>query len=158
MSVSWTCPECGLDYDTVTDRDAVLAVRTFPYRYKKLLTALEPGEDMEVLLRERPERGVWSAIEYTAHVAQTLDLMAPSIRQIVNEDNPHLYEFDPDRQAAEQAYNDWSFTDVLSELDSACAEESATSLIAGTAITATAAADAWAGSIWARARTARTFA
>lgn len=122
MSVSWTCPECGLDYDTVSNRDAVLAVRTFPYRYKKLLTTLEPGEDMDAILRERPAPDVWSAIEYTAHVAQTLDLMAPTIRQMVNEDNPHLFEFDPDKQAEEQSYNDWTFTDVLGELESACAD------------------------------------
>jgi hypothetical protein len=122
MAISWKCPECGLDYDEITDRDAVLQVRTFPYRYKKLLTAIEPGEDMEVILRERPAPDVWSAIEYAAHVAQTLDLMAPTIRQIVNEDKPHLYEFDPDKQAEEQSYNDWAFTDVLGELESACAD------------------------------------
>lgn len=122
MPVSWRCPECGIDYDEITARDAVLAVRTFPYRYKQLLTGLQPDEDMEVLLRERPAPGVWSAIEYTAHVAQTLDLMAPTIRQIVNEDNPLLYEFDPDKQAQEQAYNDWAFTDVMGELESACAD------------------------------------
>lgn len=123
MTISWVCPECGLDYDTVSPRDAAGAVRTFPRRYRSLLTqTFEPGEDLEELIRRRPAEGVWSALEYTCHVAQTLDLMAPTIRQIVNEDNPHLYSWDPDEQAEEQDYNDWTLMMAISELESACAD------------------------------------
>ena len=114
MTIQWVCPECGLDYDTISPRDAAGAVRTFPRRYRNVLTrSFVPGEDLEAIIRTRPAEGVWSALEYTCHVAQTLDLMAPTIRQIVNEDNPHLYAWDPDEQAEEQDYNDWTLLTAL---------------------------------------------
>ncbi len=122
MTISWKCPECGLDYDTISPRDASGAVRSFPRRYRSLLTHFEPGEDLEAVIRQRPAEGVWSALEYTAHVAQTLDLMAPTIRQIVNEDNPHLFAWDPDEQAEEQSYNNWSLLEAVGELESGCAD------------------------------------
>lgn len=122
MTISWTCPECGLAYDAISPRDAAGAVRSFPRRYRSLLTHFEPGEDLEEIIRQRPAPDVWSALEYTAHVAQTLDLMAPTIRQIVNEDNPHLFAWDPDEQAEEQSYNDWTLLEAIGEMESGCAD------------------------------------
>lgn len=122
MSIRWKCPECGLDYESISPRDAAGAVRSFPRRYRSILTHFEPGEDLEEIIRTRPAPGVWSALEYACHVAQRLDLMAPTIRQIVNEDNPHLYTFDPEKQAEEQDYNDWALLTALGELESACAD------------------------------------
>ena len=124
MALDWTCPICGLDYKTVSPRDAAGAVRTFPRRYRNLLTHFEPGEDLEEVIRTRPSEGVWSALEYTAHTAQTIDLMAPTLRQVVNEDNPHLWAWDPDEQAEEQDYNDWTLLQAIGELESACADMS----------------------------------
>ncbi|MGH9225948.1 MAG: DinB family protein [Acidimicrobiales bacterium] len=120
--MSWVCKECGLDYEEITPHVASGAVRTFPRRYRSVLTHFKPGEDLEEVIRTRPAAGVWSALEYTAHVAQTLDLMAPAIRQIALEDNPPLFSFDPDVQAEEQDYNDWTLLQALSELESACAD------------------------------------
>jgi hypothetical protein len=122
MTVHWVCPVCGLDYDTISPRDASGATRTFPRRYRSVLLRLEPDEDPEVVLRERPAPDVWSALEYTVHVAQMIDLAAPNLRQIINEDNPHLYQWDPDLQAEEQHYNDWPIMKAVAELESACAD------------------------------------
>ena len=122
MSISWKCPECGLDYDTISPRDAVLAVRTYPRRYRSLLTHFDPDEDVDEVIRRKPAPDVWSALEYTVHVAEVLDLTAPTIRQIVSEDNPQLYFFDSDEQAAAQLYNDWPLLRALGELESACAD------------------------------------
>ena len=123
MTVSWACPECGFDYQKVSPRDASGAVRTFPRRYRALLTQFD-DTDIEDVIRRRPAPDVWSALEYTAHVAQTIDLMAPNLRQIITEDNPFLYTFDPDLQAKEQSYNDWTLLQALGELESACADMS----------------------------------
>ena len=137
MSISWSCPDCGLIYDDITPHIASGAVRTFPRRYRQVLTHFEPGEDLEEVIRKRPAEGVWSALEYAAHVAQTLDLMAPAIRQIALEDNPHLFSWDPDVQAEEQDYNDWTLLQALSELESACADLSMAIEYVGTS------SDAW---------------
>ena len=123
MSISWTCPECGLDYDTIEPRDCAGAMRTLPRRYRSVLTTVFlEGEDLEAIIRQRPAEGVWSALEYTAHVAQTLDLMAPAIRSIGADDNPTLYAFDPDEQAAKEDYNSWTLLQAIGELESACAD------------------------------------
>jgi hypothetical protein len=122
VSISWTCEECGIVYDEITPHMASGTMRMLPRRYRNVLTHFEPDEDLEALIRQRPAEGVWSALEYTAHVAQTLDLMAPAIRQIALEDNPHLFSVDPDEQADEQDYNDWTLLQAIGELESACAD------------------------------------
>lgn len=126
MSLDWTCPECGLDYHTISPRDIVLAARTFPYRYRQVLTRSGPDEDADEVLRRRPSPGVWSALEYAAHVADVIDLLAPSIRRVEVEDNPRLYQFDPDERAEEEEYNSDALVDVLGRLDTACADLSNT--------------------------------
>ena len=122
MTISWKCPDCGLDYETISPRDCAGAVRTFPRRYRQVLTHFEAGENLEEIIRQRPSEGVWSALEYTAHVAQTLDLMAPAIRSIGADDNPTLWAFDPDEQAAKEDYNSWTLLRAIGELESACAD------------------------------------
>lgn len=123
MTLHVQCPECGVDYDEITPHDAAGFMRMLPRRYRNVLTRVfRPGEDLEELIRRRPEPGVWSALEYTAHTAQTLDLLAPALRKTALEDNPFLFAFEPDEQAEEQAYNDWTLLQALSELESACAD------------------------------------
>lgn len=121
MSTGWVCPECGLDYATVTPDDALAAVRSFPRRYRALLTALDPEEDAESVVRRRPAPGTWSAVEYTAHVGDVLDQLATVIRKVVVEDHPTVSMWDADERAAEQRYGDWDSTEALFALDHACA-------------------------------------
>lgn len=126
MSLDWTCPECGMDYQTVSPRDIVLAARTFPRRYRAVLTRFGTDEDPDDLLRARPAPAVWSALEYAAHVADILELLAPTIRRIEVEDNPRLNQFDPDERAEEEAYNEDGLLDVLGRLETGCADLSNT--------------------------------
>ena len=46
---SYVCPECGLDYDTVSPEDAAVAVRSFPRRYREAMAGID-----EDVLRRRP--------------------------------------------------------------------------------------------------------
>ncbi len=121
MSPGRVCPECGLHYDTISAGDALVAVRSFPRRYRALLTALDPEEDAESIVRRRPAPGTWSAVEYTAHVGDVLDQLATAIRKIVVENHPAVTTWDADERAAEQRYGDWDSTEALFALDHACA-------------------------------------
>jgi hypothetical protein len=121
VSTSWKCPECGLDYDTISPGDAVVAVRSFPRRYRALLATLDPEEDPESVLRRRPAPGTWSAVEYTAHVSDVLDELAAAIRRIVAEDRPTIHMADADQRAAEQRYGDWEPEEALFALEHASA-------------------------------------
>jgi len=115
------CPGCGLSWDTITAGDALVAVRSFPRRYRALLTAPEPEEGAESVVRRRPAPATWSAVEYTAHVADVLDDLAVAIRKVVVENHPTIQGWDADERAAEQRYGDWDSTEALFALDHASA-------------------------------------
>ncbi len=88
---SYVCPECGLDYDTVSPEDAAVAVRSFPRRYREAMAGIDDD-----VLRRRPSPDVWSALEYAAHVAQLYEPMADAQRRIRLEDHP-VIEWGRDR-------------------------------------------------------------
>lgn len=120
----YVCPECGLDYDSVSPRDAVAAVRSYPRRYRGLLAAPSPADPdaPDHATRRRPDPSTWSALEYTAHVADVIDHLGPAIRRIRLEDEPTITLFDNDERAVQQAYNEMPRAEVLGWLDLACAE------------------------------------
>jgi hypothetical protein len=109
---SYVCPQCGLDYDTISPADAAVAVRSFPRRFRE---QLEVADD-RALLRQRPEPGVWSALEYTAHVRDMFDLMAETVGRMLREDKPSMAFPDPDERAERQHYNDQDVEAVLEGL------------------------------------------
>ena len=119
MSQDWVCPECGLDYDTVSPRDAAAAVRSFPRRYRELLDDFDDDEDGDDLIRQRPDATTWSALEYTAHVADLLELFGPILRRMTLEDHPTLDFFDSDARAEEKRYNEAAPDMVLARLEAA---------------------------------------
>ena len=121
MNAGRACPGCGLSYDTVAAGDALVAVRSFPRRYRALLTSPHPEENGESVVRRRPAPCTWSAVEYTAHVADVFDDLAAAIRKVVVENHPTIHRRDPDERAAEQRYRDWDSTEALFALDHASA-------------------------------------
>ena len=124
--MAWVCPECGLDYDWIKPLDAINAVRSFPRRYRAALTTFGRDEDADALVRRRPEPDVWSALEYTAHVADMLDRYAPAIRRMTVEDRPTLPFFDPESRVDEESWNERPVRSVISDLETACADLAAT--------------------------------
>jgi hypothetical protein len=102
--VSWTCSECGLEYDSISPRDAAQALRSYPRRYRAVIG---PFKDDEDVLRRQPDANTWSALEYTAHVADILEAMTPQLVEIAQKDNPRIDDpIEPDHRAAERRYNE----------------------------------------------------
>jgi hypothetical protein len=117
VSVSWKCPECGLEYDSISPSDAAQALRSYPRRYRGVIG---PFLDDEEVLRRRPDPSTWSALEYTAHVADVLEAMTPQLTEIANKDNPHITDpISPDSRAAERKYNEMDPAQVLDWLSRA---------------------------------------
>jgi hypothetical protein len=117
MAVSWTCPECGVEYDSISPQDAVQALRSYPRRYREVIG---PFIDDEDVLRRRPDPSTWSALEYTAHVADVLEAMTPQVVEIAQKDNPRIVDpIDPDHRAAARRYNDMEPSEVLDWLERA---------------------------------------
>jgi DinB superfamily len=62
------CDECGFEPADLRPADTVVALRSFGRRYRTPLTRGLAGEDLDVVVRRSPGPGVWSAVEYAAHV------------------------------------------------------------------------------------------
>lgn len=102
----YVCPECGLDYDTISPSDAKAAIRSFPRRYRSAIAAALEDEADEGLLRRRPAPATWSALEYTVHVADLYELFADIVRRMYEETAPTIDFPDVDARAEEQRYNE----------------------------------------------------
>ena len=110
-----SCPECGLDYESMPVAEAIAAIRALPRRYRAPLTRLLRGED-ESVLRARPEPDTWSALEYAAHVRDVLGWYEGWVRQILVEERPVLEGIGRDEAAVENHYNDQDPVAVTDEL------------------------------------------
>jgi len=119
---SYVCPQCGLDYDTILPIDAVTALRSFPRRYGELLVPRDDDEKPDGVIRRRPEPSVWSALEYTAHVADVEEELADAIRVMTTQDNPTITGgmTDPDQRAVDAKYNEQDREAVLTRHRAAC--------------------------------------
>ncbi len=115
MSTGWVCPECGLDYDTISPHDAMVALRSYPRRYREALGDLDDPARVE-MLRRRPDPQTWSPLEYTAHVRDVLDWMADTFTRMLREDHATIGYQDPDRVAIDRRYNEQDPQEVLDGL------------------------------------------
>lgn len=108
------CLECGLEWSKAagqaTDASASVS-RAVRWR----LGAAPP----ERLVR-RSQPGVWSPLEYAAHLGEAVDWYADRIQRILKEDHPRLRPYDWDRAAVAGRYSDRSADRVLTVLDHAC--------------------------------------
>ncbi len=115
--MEWVCPECSLDYGTLHPPIAVNAIKSFPRRFSEALAAA-PDEDADAVIRTRPAEGVWSALEYAAHVADSFEPFAVTIDRMNTQDKPDLSDvwWDPDARASEKNYNAMSVDAVIAQM------------------------------------------
>ena len=99
-----------------------MAVRSFPRRYRALLVTPGSLDGPDAVFRRRPDPSTWSALEYTAHVADRLDHLGPAIQRTTFENEPAVDVFDNEKRAADQAYNTLERSEVLGWLELACGE------------------------------------
>lgn len=119
MSTGYVCPDCGLDYDTISPSDAKVAIRSYPRRFRTALAAALDDEADEGLVRRRPEPTTWSALEYTVHVADLYEFFAAAFRRMYDETNPTIAMWDPDERASSEGYRDADPRATLDRLDAA---------------------------------------
>jgi hypothetical protein len=122
MSDAWVCPECGLDYGTLHPPFAINAIKSFPRRYAEALAPGSSTDDNDAVIRTRPEPDVWSALEYTAHVADLMHEFAGVVQRMYDEDKPTIPFTDPDEQAVSAKYNEQPEADVLARMKSGADE------------------------------------
>ena len=112
------CEECGWSAASVTTDNAEATIRDLGRRYRVPMTRLLAG-DAEDVLRQRPSRTAWSALEYTAHVRDVIALWGGALHKLLTEDRPVLPRPDAsiaDDAAAAGRYNTLDPTSTADEL------------------------------------------
>lgn len=66
--------------------DSIVALRTFPRRWRAALALLDEEDD--AVLRRRPAPEVWSALEYAAHTRDTVAANGWVMSKALTEDHP----------------------------------------------------------------------
>jgi DinB superfamily len=107
------CPECGFDSSSLSVDQIAPLLRTTAETWVAVLA--RPHAD----LRRRPSDDRWSALEYGCHVRDVFVLFETRLRLMLTEDNPTFANWDQDRTAVDDHYNDQDPATVASELAAA---------------------------------------
>ncbi len=100
MVAEQRCGECGLDAAAVPQAELGDAIAQEGRRWFVLL-----GERDHARLRRRPCAGVWSALEYAAHVRDVLVLFADRVVLALGEEEPEFGWWDHEAAAVDEGYN-----------------------------------------------------
>lgn len=80
------CAGCGFDARSVAPGDAAVALRSYPRRFRVLLTGLD--EKDEVLSLERPAPDAWSAAEHAASAAAVFARATEALGRVTTTEAP----------------------------------------------------------------------
>ncbi|MEY2402804.1 MAG: hypothetical protein QOD38_355 [Acidimicrobiaceae bacterium] len=99
----------GLDLSRLAPEDAVAALRSYPRRFREVLTSVEP--------QDLPQE----AVEHADHVARSLALLGEALRLVLVQDQPAVHPAVADDSAREWAHDGTSSVDdVLAFLTMEC--------------------------------------
>ncbi len=115
----WVCSECGFDFDACDPAVAADTVRGFARRYAIPLTRGLKHEDLDALLRVRPEPDTWSALEYACHVRDSFGVYDDRIAKVLAEDRPSFKMMGRDQAVIDRDYNRQLPAVVVEELSAA---------------------------------------
>ncbi|MPV50530.1 MULTISPECIES: DinB family protein [unclassified Pseudactinotalea] len=108
--LSRTCPDCGLtsaDFEPVQVADAATRIAA---AFEGLLTSGSAD------LHRRPAPGVWSPIEYAAHVAEVCQVFDRRLGLILIRVDPEFPDWDQNRAAVDGGYGSRAPRAVAEEL------------------------------------------
>jgi hypothetical protein len=117
----WTCQECAFDFDAA---DPVAIAESIGKVGKRLRAPLTRGlkeEDLDAVLRTRPEPDHWSALEYACHVRDALHINIERVNAVLAQDRPEFQAFGRDQVVIDQNYNGQNPTTVADEIDAEAA-------------------------------------
>jgi hypothetical protein len=86
------CTTCGFVASEVTPGDAVVALRSFPSRWRHALAISLDDADPQGMLAGRPAAMEWSPLEHAGHVRDVLHALDIRLQRILREDEPVLPE------------------------------------------------------------------
>lgn len=90
VTTSGGCPTCGFVADKVSPQDAIVALRSFPARWRAALAVHLDDPDPETVLTTRPSPSEWTALEHAGHVRDALHALDIRVQRTLREDEPVL--------------------------------------------------------------------
>ena len=85
------CPVCGFEGRTVSPADAAVALRSYPRRYRALLTQpMEDEGDRPDDPARRPGSSGWSAVAHAHWAAMAFDAVSEALHQVLIHDHPDV--------------------------------------------------------------------
>jgi hypothetical protein len=110
------CPDCGFDAATVSPSSLADEIRANASVWSEVLDRAD--------VAARPDRDVWSALEYGCHVRDVHRVFAERVRLMRETDDPLFANWDQDETAAEGHYSEQPPAEVALDLIEAAAEAS----------------------------------
>ncbi|HLS01727.1 MAG TPA: DinB family protein [Beutenbergiaceae bacterium] len=117
-SQDWTwvltqqCPQCGANVGAVDAPEVLRLARDYLHRFRQLLD----GSDE---VRRRPSPGVWSPLEYGAHLRDVCGVFRTRVRAMLLHDESSYPDWDPNEAAVEGDYRALDPVEVADELHTA---------------------------------------
>ena len=108
------CPECGFVASQVDPLEVGSVVRSLTPRWRAALARPDA--------RERTVPGVWSVLEYGAHVRDVNRVFLGRLHAMVDLDDPMFQNWDQDAAAVEHRYREQDPAVVADELEQAAAD------------------------------------
>jgi hypothetical protein len=102
------CPECGFDTQQVDRADLAGRIERTTVAWQDVLRRPD--------VRERPDDGTWSPLEYACHVRDVHRVYAGRVGRMLAEDDPYYENWDQDATAIDQRYGEQDPAQVAHEL------------------------------------------
>ncbi|WP_328591628.1 DinB family protein [Occultella glacieicola] len=102
------CPDCGLEAGAIMLEDVPGAIRAQIPLWPEVLRRPD--------VRERPDPGTWSTLEYAAHVRDVFEVFAGRLDLMLTQTDPLFPNWDQDAAALEGRYRELEPHDVALEL------------------------------------------
>jgi len=105
------CDECGVDASAIPLDAIPGTLRAMAPLWAEVLRRPD--------VRQRPDEGTWSPLEYACHVRDVLRLYDHRLHLMLTEDGPHYPNWDQDEAAVQERYGEQDPATVAREIDEA---------------------------------------
>jgi hypothetical protein len=113
----WTCAECGFVFDEFDPHSVSETIAKIGKRLRAPLTRGLKDEDLDTVLRTRPEPDMWSALEYACHVRDALRINIERVPVTAAGNPPEFQALARDEAVVERKYNEQDPSVVADEIE-----------------------------------------